>query len=87
MDYRRRYVRRFGAGSQNQPTQIEEKIIIEKTEEKPRFQNVYMQRIIEKTKETPKTTAINISSVNENIPSFKTNIRDTIKNRICIILL
>ena len=76
MDYRRRYVRRFGAGSQNQPTQIEEKIIIEKTEEKPRFQNVYMQRIIEKTKETPKTTAINISSVNENIPSFKTNIRD-----------
>ena len=74
LDYRRRYFRRIGE-NQNQPNQVEEKVTIEKIEEKPKMQNVYLHRLLEKTKEVPKNS-INLSSVNESLPSFSTNIRE-----------
>ena len=75
MDYKRKYFRRFGNQNQNQQTQVEEKVVIETVEEKPR-QNVYMQRIIERSNDPPKTSHINLSSMNENMPSFNSRIRD-----------
>ena len=75
MDYKRKYFRRFGNQNQNQQTQVEEKVVIETVEERPR-QNVYMQRIIERSNDPPKTSHINLSSMNENMPSFNSRIRD-----------
>ena len=72
MDYRRRYLRRLA--NQNQQNKVEEKPVQEKTEDKQN-QNVYLQKLLEK-KNVPTGSTINISSVNESIPSFKTNIRD-----------
>ena len=74
MDYRRRYLRRLA--NQSQQNQVEEKTAPEKVEEKQTVQNVYLQRLLEKKGPTTGTTTINITSVNESIPSFKTNIRD-----------
>ena len=75
MDYRRKYLRKL-AGSQNEPSQTEEKEVIQKKEEKPSEKNVYLHRLLEKTKEVPKTNQINISSVNESLPFFSSNIRE-----------
>ncbi len=75
MDYRRKYLKKL-AGSQNVQSQSEEKEVIEKKKEKPSEKNVYLHRLLERTKEVPKTNQINISSVNESLPFFSSNIRE-----------
>ena len=75
MDYRRKYLKKL-AGSQNEPSQTEEKEVINKKEEKPLEKSVYLHKLLEKTKEVPKGNQINISSVNESLPFFSSNIRE-----------
>ena len=75
MDYRRKYLKKL-AGNQNEPSQTEEKEIIKKKEEKPSEKNVYLHKLLEKTKEVPKGSQINITSVNESLPFFSSNIRE-----------
>ena len=82
MDYRRKYLRRLA--NQNQPNQNDEKTNSNKIEEnniprKPEqnIQNIYLQRLLVKNANSPTSaSSINISSVNKNLPSFATNIRD-----------
>ena len=75
MDYRRKYLKKL-AGNQNEPSQTEVKEVIKKKEEKPSEKNVYLHKLLEKTKEVPKVNQINISSVNETLPFFSSNIRE-----------
>ena len=75
MDYRRKYLKKL-ALSQNDSIQTEEKEVIKKNEEKPLEKNVYLQKLLEKTKEVPKSNQISITSVNESLPYFSSNIRE-----------
>ena len=75
MDYRKRYFQKI-VGNQEHPKQIEEKIIIEKNEERPSLQNEYLHKLLEKTKDIPQNKPINLSSVDESLPFFKSNVRD-----------
>ena len=75
MDYRRKYLKKL-AGNQNESSQTEEKEVIKGKEEKPSEKNVYLHKLLEKTREVPKANQINISSVNESLPFFSSNIRE-----------
>ena len=75
MDYRRKYLKKL-AGNQTEPSQTEEKEVIKINEVKPVEKSVYLHKLLEKTKEVPKANQINISSVNESLPFFSSNIRE-----------
>ena len=69
MDYRRKYL-----GLKTNKT--ETKVLSNENKEKDSSKNnSYLQRILEKNK-APKYSPINITSYNENLPSFKVSIRD-----------
>ena len=85
MDYRRRYLRRL-ANQNKQSNTNEEKVNtnINKNEEKPAPEkvdeksvnsNLYLQRLLVKNNSSINNN-ITLSSVNESLPSFTTNIRD-----------
>ena len=82
MDYRRRYLRRLANQNksntneeQSNNNKIEEKPAPEKIEEKVNKPNLYLQRLLAKNN-NPLNSSLNLSSVNESLPSFTTNIRD-----------
>ena len=56
------------------------KILIEKRindkEEKKKINNSYLQRLLQNKNKSPKLNVINLTSYNENLPSFKISIRD-----------
>ena len=56
------------------------KILIEKRiddkEEKKKINNSYLQRLLQNKNKSPKSKVINLTSYNENLPSFKISIRD-----------
>ena len=83
MDYRRRYLRRLANQSQRNPKEellndnkTEEKVIPTKVEEKSDNRNAYLQNLLVKNNNTQSSSTINLSSVNDSLPSFKSNIRD-----------
>ena len=78
MDYRRRYLRRLANQSQGNPKEelLNENKTEEKVEEKPGNQNIYLQKLLVKNTNTQSSSTINLSSVNDNLPSFASNIRD-----------
>ena len=85
MEYRRRYIRRFGNQNQNQETkaeentaqnQKEEKVEPQKSDLKVNTQNVYLQKLLQKSNNAPNSSNIAIKSVQDNLPSFKNNIHD-----------
>ena len=83
MEYRRRYFRRFGNQNQEEKSQPnlaqnqkEEKIEPAINDKKINTQNVYLQKLLQKTNNVRDSSNIAITSVNDNLPSFKNNIHD-----------
>ena len=74
MDYRRKYLRL--KEKENKTSKTEKKIVAIEKEEKPKNDNVYLQKFLQNTDKTPKAGAINLTSYNENLPSFRISIRD-----------
>ena len=83
MEYRRRYFRRFG--NQNQEEKSQSNLVQNQKEEKTEpsindkkinTQNVYLQKLLQKTNNVRDSSNIAITSVNDNLPSFKNNIHD-----------
>ena len=54
---------------------LNEKRINDK-EEKKKINNSYLQRLLQNKNKSPKSNVINLTSYNENLPSFKISIRD-----------
>ena len=81
MDYRRRYLRRLAERNklkmneeQANTNKVEEKPITENVDEKNN-NNLYLQKLLVKNS-NPLSSSINLSSVNESLPSFTTNMTD-----------
>ena len=82
MEYRRRYFRRFGNHNQEEKSkpnisqnQKEEILEPPKNDKKINTQNVYLQKLLQKNN-VQNSSNIAITSVNDNLPSFKNNIHD-----------
>ena len=82
MEYRRRYFRRFGNQNQEEKSQPnisknqkEEILEPPKNDKKINAQNVYLQKLLQKNN-VQNSSNIAITSVNDNLPSFKNNIHD-----------
>ena len=82
MEYRRRYFRRFGNQNQEEKSQPnisknqkEEILEPPKNDKKINTQNVYLQKLLQKNN-VQNSSNIAITSVNDNLPSFKNNIHD-----------
>ena len=83
MEYRRKYFRRFGNQNQDEKSQSnisknqkEEKVEPPINDKKINTQNVYLQKLLQKTNNVQNSSNIAITSVNDNLPSFKNNIHD-----------
>jgi hypothetical protein len=75
MEYRRRYLRRFGNQNQEEKSQpnLAQNQKEEKTEpvindKKINTQNVYLQKLLQKTNNVRDSSNIAITSVNDNLP-------------------
>ena len=85
MEYRRRYFRRFGNHNQEEKSQPnisknqkEEILEPPKNDKKINTQNVYLQKLLQKNN-VQNSSNIAITSVNDNLPSFKNNIYPQMK--------
>ena len=87
MEYRRRYLRRFGnqnqddkdkeASQNNKDTnKLEEKVDVPKNEQKVNNQNVYLQKLLQKSNNVQNSPSISITTVKDSLPSFRNSIHD-----------
>ena len=87
MEYRRRYLRRFGnqnqddkdkeASQNNKDTnKLEEKVDAPKNEQKVNNQNVYLQKLLQKSNNVQNSPSISITTVKDSLPSFRNSIHD-----------
>ena len=78
MNYRRNLLR--FKEKDNKMYQTEKKVITEQKTEKTkmdnRLDNSYLKKLLQKSNKSPKTGGINLTSYNENFPSFRVSIRD-----------
>jgi len=74
MEYRRKYLR---LKEKENKINITDKIIIPiEKEEKPKNDNGYLKKLLQNSDKTTKSGSINLNSYKENLPSFRTSIRD-----------
>ena len=71
MDLKKKYLRLID--KEKNGNKIESK---KEKEENLKKDNSYLENLLKNSNKTPKYTAINLTSYNKNIPSFKVNIRD-----------
>ena len=71
MDYRRKYLRT--KENTNKIIQTEKKYF---PEEKNKIDNGYFQKVLQNPNNTQQSGAINLTSYNENLPTFRVRIRD-----------
>ena len=83
MEYRRKYLRRFGNQNHGEKpkenieqNQKEEKIEPSKEGKKVNTQSIYLQKLLQRTNNVQNPTSISITSVKDSLPSFKNNIHD-----------
>ena len=74
MEYRRKYVSL--KENENKNNKTDTIIITIEKEEKPKNDNSYLQKLLQNSDKTIKSGSINLTSYKENLPNFKTSIRD-----------